>query len=864
MAEAYNRASTGLSGLDRIVDGLRLGDNVVWQVDSLDDYRRVAVPFVRRAREEGRRIVYVRYGAHPPVLDDAEAEGVEVVHVEPGSGFESFATAVHQLIAERGTLVFYVFDCLTDLLDEWHSDLAVMNFFKVTCPFLYDLDTVAYFPLIRGEHTYTTIAGIRETTQLLLDLYGVEEHTYVHPLKVWSRHSPTMFFPHMIVGEEVEPITSSEASARLFARMSRTIDPPDHWRVLVQRGWEALDARGGGAGREREEARQLLLSMLVGSEGRMARLCERHLSLPDLLAIAAREIGTGYIGGKSVGMLVARAILEKHPSHRFAGRMEAHDSYFLGSDLFYTYIVANGWWRLWMEQKTPQGYFTAGARLHECLGHGRFPPIIREQFVRMLEYFGQSPIIVRSSSLLEDNFGNAFAGKYDSVFCAGQGTPEDRYRRFEEAVRTVYASAMSPDALAYRRNRGLSELDEQMAVLVQRVSGDHHGDMFFPHAGGVGNSSNLYVWDRDIDMDAGMLRIVFGLGTRAVDRTHEDYARIVTLDDPQRRRGVETGEERRFSQRFVDVLSLPENDLVTVPLATVLGGAGGAERNDIGADWDLFVSPDEGALRRYRELRRKPTSPAIICDLQGLVAGTDFGSVMREVLAVLSESYDYPVDIEFTVNIRADGEYRFGLVQCRPLQTRGLGKAVTMPDASAAGDALFASQGDFMGGNVRLPIDAVVLVHPERYLALGHQDRYTVARLLGEVTRALEGESVMLLGPGRWGTTTPALGVPVSFSDVSGAGVLVEFTYPEGDFRPELSYGSHFFQDIVESGIFYAAIFDDRPGTTFDLERITQEPSVLADLVPGATGPAAEVVHVARIADLVLYSDIVSQQVVCR
>ena len=184
MGEAYNRASTGIAGLDAVVDGLRLGDNVVWQVDSLEDYRRVVVPFVRRAREEGRRLVYVRYGRHAPVLGtDDELTGVEVVHVMPGSGFESFATAVHQLIAERGTLAFYVFDCLTELLGEWHSDLAVMNFFKVTCPFLHDLDTVAYFPLIRGEHTYTTIAGIRETTQLLLDLYGVDEHTYVHPLK---------------------------------------------------------------------------------------------------------------------------------------------------------------------------------------------------------------------------------------------------------------------------------------------------------------------------------------------------------------------------------------------------------------------------------------------------------------------------------------------------------------------------------------------------------------------------------------------------------------------------------------------------------------------------------------------------------
>jgi len=111
---------------------------------------------------------------------------------------------------------------------------------------------------------------------------------------------------------------------------------------------------------------------------------------------------------------------------------------------------------------------------------------------------------------------------------------QERFRAFERAVRAVYASTMSEDALAYRKNRGLMDKDEQMAILVQRVSGDYYGDYFFPHAAGVGNSTNVYLWNKNIDMSAGMLRLVFGLGTRSVDRTGEDYAKIVTLDDPLR------------------------------------------------------------------------------------------------------------------------------------------------------------------------------------------------------------------------------------------------------------------------------------------------------------------------------------------
>ena len=857
MGEAFDRVSTGIPGLDGIVDDLRLGDNVVWQVDSLDDYRRVVGPFVERAKADGRRLVYVRYGAHAPVVEDDDA--VEVVHVEPGGGFEAFATEVHQLIAERGRLVFYVFDCLTDLLAEWHSDTSVANFFQVTCPFLYELDTVAYFPLVRSEHAYATIATIRSTTQLLLDLYGLEDRLYVHPHKVFDRHSPTMFFPHELADGDAQPITSSEASARLFARMSGTIDPPDKWQALIQ---DAREVMHSGTRAQRAESKKLLTEMLIGGDGRMVELAEEFLSLEDLVATATREIGTGGIGGKAVGMLVARGILGRKP--RFRLRMEEHDSFFLGADLWYSYVVANGWWRLWMQQKTPEGYFSAGAELHEKLGSGRFPPAVREQFMRMLEYFGQSPIIVRSSSLLEDNFGNAFAGKYESIFCAGQGTPEERYQRFEDAVRAVYASVMSVEALEYRRNRGLSHLDEQMAVLVQRVSGDHHGDLFFPHAGGVGNSSNLYVWEPGIDMDAGMLRLVFGLGTRAVDRTHEDYARIVTLDEPTRRPSVEDGKERRYSQHLVDVLSLTQNELVTIPLTNLITGADGHPSGSIGARWDLFVTQDRAALRRLQELGRRSTTPQVICDLRGLLSTTDFGHLMRDVLATLGETYDYPVDIEFTVNFRADGDYRFNLVQCRPLQTRGLGRAVRMPELSGPEDCLFDSTGNFMGGNVRLPIGAVVYVRPKRYLSLGHQDRYAVARLVGEATRALKGQGIMAIGPGRWGTTTPALGVPVSFSEIAAADALIEFTYPDGDFHPDLSYGSHFFQDIVEGETFYAAIFDGRPGVTFNHEQLTNRPNEIRDIVPNAPDAVADVVHVVHTPGMVLYSDVIGQRIICR
>jgi len=803
--EINDRVSTGLKGFDAIIDKLRLGDNVVWQVDAISDYKEIVGPYVAQARLDSRNLVYFRFGSHEPVLE--ADSGIKVYHVDPKKGFESFATEIHNLVKQEGRKTFYVFDCLTDLLQYWYSDLMIGNFFRVTCPFLYELETIAYFPIIRNVHTYSTIAGIRETTQLLLDLYHVNGRMYIHPLKVWERYSPTMFFPHLIDGDEAFSITASSDAAELFSQIQRSGERLDYWEVIFKKAREAL-ALGP---QQQEETKRLLMSMLIGRESRMFDLCDRFFTLRDILMVADREVGTGFIGGKSVGMLVARKILEQEGKQRFLPYLEPHDSFYIGSDVFYTYIVQNGWWHLRMKQKTEEGYFTYAPKLKEKLLKGKFSENIRQEFIHMLEYFGQSPIIVRSSSLLEDNFGNAFAGKYESVFLANQGTPEERYQAFEDAVRTVYASTMNEDALAYRKNRGLWDKDEQMALLVQRVSGDRYGEMFFPHLAGVGNSSNLYVWDKSIDMEAGMLRLVFGLGTRAVDRTVGDYARIVSLDDPARLPPMHYQDERKFSQHYADVISIKDNSLITVKMEDILG-------YDLKADNDLFWRYDYKTADRLRELGYTDSRAAYVCDFKKLLTETEFPELMKDMLSMLSGIYDYPVDIEFTANFTRDNRFKVNLLQCRPLQTRGLGRIVEVPQPENEKDCFFYTRGNFMGGNVRLPVDYVVFVDAKAYLRRSEQEKFAVARQIGMLNAVLKDRNAMLVGPGRWGTSTPSLGVPVHFSELAHMTVLCEVASKETGLMPELSYGSHFFQDIVETGIFYVAIFYGEKDVVFNPE----------------------------------------------
>jgi len=437
-----------------------------------------------------------------------------------------------------------------------------------------------------------------------------------------------------------------------------------------------------------------------------------------------------------------------------------------------------------------------------------------------------------------------------------QGTPGERYEAFEQAVRMVYASTMNEDALNYRLNRGLAQQDEQMAILVQRVSGDRYGDYFFPHVAGVGNSTNLYVWDDSIDMNAGMLRLVFGLGTRAVDRTDGDYVKVVCLDNPLRIPPMNYEDQKKFSQHKLDLLSFADNALVSKELDEVIN-------LPLKADRRLFMSPDYITEARMRDLGYMNWKRTYILDFKKLFTDTNFASVMKDMLAVLSKAYDYPVDIEFTANFRKDNSFKINLLQCRPLQTKGLGKSVKIPEVKDKKDCFFDCKGGFMGGSVRLPIDYVIFISANAYLKLNEQEKYELARQIGFINKAMKGKNALLIGPGRWGSTSPSLGVPVHFSEICNMKVLCEYSSKKDGFMPELSYGSHFFQDIVEAEIFYVAIFDGYTDVFFNPERIIREENIIDSILPEGSR-FKDTIHIAKTNGMQIYSDIVTQRLLCR
>ena len=214
-----------------------------------------------------------------------------------------------------------------------------------------------------------------------------------------------------------------------------------------------------------------------------------------------------------------------------------------------------------------------------------------------------------------------------------------------------------------------------------------------------------------------------------------------------------------------------------------------------------------------------------------------------------------------------DNAFRINLLQCRPLQTWGLSRKANIPNKVKNEDTLFESNGYFLGGNISLEIKRIIYVNPEQYTKLSEIDKHEIARIVGALNRDIKdraGLPTMLIGPGRWGTMTPSLGVPVKFAEINNIAVLSEVAFSSGNLMPELSFGTHFFQDLVETKIFYIALFPEKKEVVFNDRWFTQLENIFAKLIPQSS-KYKDIVGVYDVSakGLKIMSDVVSQKVIC-
>jgi hypothetical protein len=578
------------------------------------------------------------------------------------------------------------------------------------------------------------------------------------------------------------------------------------------------------------EEKVVLIRKIISDQLAYISIAKDWLTVEDLIRIRRRKIGNGKIGGKAAGLVLAASILKQVAGTEICNRLYVPDSYFIGSDLIYIYMSANGLSH-WNEQKYKPDEQIIGEypRIQNEFKGGEFPPDILEKLQDMLDEIGPRPVIVRSSSQLEDNFGTSFAGKYDSYFCPNQGTRPENLRALSQAIALTYASTLKPEALFYRRSKGLQDYDERMAILIQEVQGEQFGQYFLPHGAGVAFSRNLYRWSPIIRREDGFIRLVWGLGTRAVERVGNDYPRLIALSHPQLQPDDSTEAIRQYSQQYVDLIDLEKNEFRTLSIHEVL-------KPDYPPLRYLTQMEEEGYFSNLRGRIRMAEIPKLAITFTEFLRRTPFSQTLKNILRILEKDYHSAVDIEFTVQVvdsqAPQPDIRISLLQCRPQSHLQTTRMVRLPQHLKDTEIIFSTQ--FMVPQGYVPdLLHILFVVPENYFALPTPDlRREVGVQIGRLNKLLPPKSFLCVGPGRWGTTNSDLGIFVSYADIHNAAALVELSGHGIGPAPDPSFGTHFFQDLMEAQIYPLAIFLDREDVSFNRDFFYSTPNCISDWIP--------------------------------
>lgn len=534
----------------------------------------------------------------------------------------------------------------------------------------------------------------------------------------------------------------------------------------------------------------------------------------------------GKVGGKSSGLFLAKKIISQSAvNYEILQDVKIPKTWYLTSDAIMNFVYYNNLEEI-IEQKYKdiEDIRNEYPYMIQAFKNSHFSPEITNGLSRALDDFGEHPIIVRSSSLLEDRMGSAFAGKYKSLFLANQGTKQERLEALMDAIAEVYASTFGPDPIGYRIERGLLDFNEEMGIMIQEVVGTKVGKYFFPAFAGVAFSNNEFRWSSRIKREDGLIRMVPGLGTRAVDRLGDDYPILVAPGQPNLRVNLSYDEIIGYAPKNIDVINLEKNTFETLSIKQLI--------NDVGNDFpmlnEIFSIHEHNHLKKPIGLGIDTRKHDIVVTFDNLIANKKYINKIHTMLKLLSEKLKLPVDIEFA----CDGKNLY-LLQCRPQSSSGDNVSAVLPRDISRSKLLFTANKYISNGKVP-DIKYIVYVDPINYGKHSKlEDLKDVGIAIGKLNKLLPKKTFILMGPGRWGSRDDIrLGVKVTYSDINNTAVLIEIAKKKGNYVPDLSFGTHFFQDLVESSIRYIPLYPDDPDIFFNEKFLLDSPNTLERYIP--------------------------------
>lgn len=573
-----------------------------------------------------------------------------------------------------------------------------------------------------------------------------------------------------------------------------------------------------------------LISRILTDRPEFINIAKKFINYMDFSDICSRIIhpmgSRGKLGGKSTGLFLAEKVLDKE-SHNYPllESIRIPKTWYVTTDGITEFLQYNN-----LEELNEQKYKDIQEirieypNVIQLMKNAKFPPEMMKSLSVALDDFGDNPIIVRSSSILEDQIGAAFSGKYKSLFLANQGVKSERLKALKDAIIEVYASVFAPDPIQYRAERGLLDIHEEMGIMIQEVVGKRAGKYFFPLFSGVAFSLNEYRWSPRIKREDGLIRFVPGLGTRAVDRLSDDFPVMVSPEQPGIRVNSAPEELRRYAPKKMDVINLEQAVFETVNIDSLLAECG----NQI-EGIDKIVSLSEyDHIRKTNFFDIQFGKDDLIVTFDGVITETPYIRQIGLILRSLKEKLGFPVDMEFA----CDGSHLY-LLQCRPQSSAGDDVAAPIPQDIPQKDIIFSANRYISNGLIQ-NISYIVYIDPDGYSSLSElEELKSIGRIVGYINSLLPKRQFILIGPGRWGSRGDIqLGVSVTYADICNTAALLEVARKKSGYMPELSFGTHFFQDLVEANIKFLPLYPDEPGNLFHERYLTKSENILGALLP--------------------------------
>lgn len=573
-----------------------------------------------------------------------------------------------------------------------------------------------------------------------------------------------------------------------------------------------------------------LISIFFSQKPDFLNIAKQFITFRDFYDIAHKIIfpagSHGKLGGKSSGMFLAYKILEREKENLpILNKVKIPKTWFITSDGFIEFLQYNNLEEL-HEQKynDMQEIRLDYVNIIQLMKNSKLPPEIIRSLSMALDDFGESPLVVRSSSLLEDQIGASFSGKYKSLFLANQGEKQERLEALKDAVIEVYTSVFNPDCIQYRAERGLLDFKEEMGIMIQEVVGTQVGRYFFPMFSGVAFNYNEYLWSPKIKREDGLIRMVPGLGTRAVDRLNDDFPVLISPQHPDIPINTVPDEVKRYSPKKMDVLNLEKRIFETIEIEALLKEYGN-QMKDIHKIVS-FIEPDSIKTPDKHEIDFEKDNIAVtFC---GIISESCFIRQIGTILKTLKEKMDLPVDIEFA----SDGRNLY-LLQCRPQSFSMNSVPAPIPKDIPDKDIIFSTK-RYISNGIVANISYIVYVDPAAYSTINNiQELNNVGRLIGRLNAILPKRQFILIGPGRWGSRGDIkLGIKVGYADICNTAALIEVAKKNIGYAPELSFGTHFFQDLVESNIRYLPLYPEDKKDFFNHHFFLRAKNILCNIFP--------------------------------